>query len=310
MDRFALILFCLVAGILLRKSGRFPKNTPQVLNGFVIYLSLPALVLVQMTNFLKTTSLNVDGLLPVLMPWLLFAVSTGFFTLLGRKLKWGSRKTGALILTAGLGNTSFVGFPILEALLGREALQIGVLIDQLGSFLVLSTVGLVVAAMASGRRLHGRILALRIMTFPPLLAILLSVGWSVTNPEGTELLMQILEKISVTLVPLALVSVGFQLDLEPAVLEKRKWPLVMGLCFKLILAPLIFVGIYSLLIPTHSLGFLVTILESAMAPMITAAVIAADFELDTELANLMVGLGTPLSLATVALWNEALKLIS
>jgi predicted permease len=38
---------------------------------------------------------------------------------------------GCLILTAGLGNTSF-GFPIIEALYGEEGLKTAILVDQPG----------------------------------------------------------------------------------------------------------------------------------------------------------------------------------
>ena len=47
----------------------------------------------------------------------------------------------------------------------------------------------------------------------------------------------------------------------------------------------------------------VTILEAAMATMITSAVVASDFNLDEELANLMVGISIPISLLSVPLWN-------
>jgi predicted permease len=40
-----------------------------------------------------------------------------------------------------------------------------------------------------------------------------------------------------------------------------------------------------------------------MATMITSAVVAAEFNLDTEIANLMVGIGIPISLITVPLWH-------
>jgi hypothetical protein len=46
----------------------------------------------------------------------------------------------------------------------------------------------------------------------------------------------------------------------------------------------------------------VTILEAAMAPMITGAVLAAERDLAPSLASNMVGLGVPLSLLTVPAW--------
>jgi len=50
----------------------------------------------------------------------------------------------------------------------------------------------------------------------------------------------------------------------------------------------------------------IAILESAMATMITSAVVAGEFNLDSELANLMVGLSIALSLITVPLLNKLL----
>lgn len=47
----------------------------------------------------------------------------------------------------------------------------------------------------------------------------------------------------------------------------------------------------------------VIVLESATATMITAAVAANEFNLDSEISNLMVGLSIPLSLITVPLWK-------
>jgi predicted permease len=55
--------------------------------------------------------------------------------------------TGCLILTAGLGNTSFLGFPIIEALYGQEGMKTAILVDQPGTFVVLSTLGIIVATM-------------------------------------------------------------------------------------------------------------------------------------------------------------------
>jgi predicted permease len=45
----------------------------------------------------------------------------------------------------------------------------------------------------------------------------------------------------------------------------------------------------------------ITILEAAMAPMITGAIVAKENDLDPELCSLMVGIGIPLSLLSVPL---------
>ena len=55
------------------------------------------------------------------------------------------------MLVGGLANTSFVGLPMIEAFYGTADLPIGILIDQLGTYLVLSTLGIAVAAYYGGR---------------------------------------------------------------------------------------------------------------------------------------------------------------
>lgn len=53
------------------------------------------------------------------------------------------------MLSGGLANTWFVGPPRIETFYGPSFLGIGTLVDQLGTYKVLSTVGVVVAATFS-----------------------------------------------------------------------------------------------------------------------------------------------------------------
>jgi len=240
MNNFLVIFTCMVAGIFCRKLRNFPANSAQVLNAFIIYLSLPALILSQVPQLAKT--MNFQGLwwLPVSMAWITFLLSFLFFYFIGKKLKWSHAKIGALILTAGLGNTSFVGFPILEALIGPHAIPIGVLVDQPGSFLVLSTLGIMVASIFSGAQISFKIIFKRVFSFPPFLALISSIIWVSTGLIGADTLMPAFSKISSPLVPLALFSVGFQLRVDRHVLKKRWVGISLGLFFKLILLPTFF----------------------------------------------------------------------
>ena len=49
------------------------------------------------------------------MPWVLFVLSLLAFGVLGWVMRFPARVTGALIITAGLANTSFVGLPMIES---------------------------------------------------------------------------------------------------------------------------------------------------------------------------------------------------
>src|SRR4030065_2967052 len=103
-----------------------------------------------------------------------------------------------------------------------------------------------------------------------------------------------------TLTPLALLSVGFQMRLTH--FNAHKLELGIGLLFKLILAPAALYIIYFFITQERGLIFDITIFESAMPPMITAAIVATEFKLNKELAAMLVGIGIVLSFLTLTLW--------
>ncbi len=46
----------------------------------------------------------------------------------------------------------------------------------------------------------------------------------------------------------------------------------------------------------------VAVAQAGMAPMVTAGVLATEFNLDARLAAALIAVGTPLSVVTVSLW--------
>jgi len=246
-------------------------------------------------------SLKLDGSLALTacMAWLLFGCAWALFGSTGKLLRLDRETIGALILVAGLGNTSFVGLPMIEAYFGKEYLGIGIIADQLGSFMVLSTLGIFVATYYSSGSVSPGQMARKIAMFPPFQALVLALllrplilpDWSVT----------ILEKLGSTLTPLALVSVGFQLQFG-GMGEVLK-PLVAGLAYKLLLGPAIICLLYISLLGATGTIVQVTIFEAAMAPMITAGIIAIDHGLKPQLVGMLVGIGIPLSFVTLYFWH-------
>lgn len=303
MTNFIIILISFLLGIGLKHIKKFPIQTSQSINLFIVYVSLPMLILAKFPNLVRHLSLHGNWWMPISMTWISFTLSFIIISLLSKKFKWTKAKTGALILTCGLGNTSFVGFPILEALLGKEAIPIGILADQPGSFLILSTLGILVAAKFGGEATSFQSMFKRLISFPPFFTMLIALVWTIMGCPGEFFLLDAFEKIAATLVPLALFSVGFQTQFKWSVIKKRSIPLFVGISLKLFLFPLFFYLLFVKYLGNSDLIAQVTILEAAMATQITSVVVAGEFNLDTELANLMVGLTIPISIITVPLWN-------
>lgn len=302
---FLVIGACLGAGLLLRRDPRLPAEAPRALSAFVVWVPLPALVIAKMQPLLHDTTALRAAWVPVSMAWIQMVLAVLTARALRGPLGLSRSTEGALAITLGLGNTAFVGYPLVEALLGPAALPFAVLADQPGSFLVLSTVGVVLASSYAGPR-EGAASPLRAalakaLRFPPMIALLVAIvssPWTLPIPVATAL-----DKLSAALVPASLVAVGMQLRLEPARIRTRGRTLFVGLGAKLVVFPLLFVGLYVGLCQQSGLAVQTTLLEAAMPPMVTGAVLVEDAGLDTELASGMIGLGIVVGLLTVPLFS-------
>ena len=294
MNNIILLILCFVAGMLLRRSKRMPDNAPATLNSFIIHISVPALALL----YIHELKFSGDTVLVMAMAWLYFGLAAGFFWLAGRYLQLSRNTVGALMLTGGLGNTSFFGLPMIEAYYGPQGLATGILIDQTGSFLVLSTLGIIVAGMYSSGRPTATTIMRGILRFPPFIA--LGIALLLLPVAYPEWLSAVLKRLGDTLAPLALLSVGLQLQLGHLAGNGRK--LALGLGFKLLLAPLLIFLLYVPLLGAHGQTIQITLFEAAMPPMITAAIVAREHDLDPELTTLMVAVGLPLSFLTLSAW--------
>ena len=295
MTNIILLAICLLAGIVLKKTGRFPATTPAAFNGFIIHIALPALAILHVHNIIIEKSL----LLTAAMAWLLFGAAWALFSMAGKIFRLDRQTMGALILVGGLGNTSFVGLPMIEAYFGKEHLGVGIIADQLGSFMVLSTLGILVATIHSTGNISPRQMVHKVLMFPPFEALILALLLKpVSFPPWA---VSILEKLGGTLTPIALVSVGFQLSFSG--MKKEFKPLSAGLAYKLLLGPALIYLMYATILGTSGTTMQITIFEAAMAPMITAGIIAIDHDLRPRLVSMLVGVGIPLSFVTLFFWH-------
>lgn len=300
MSNLLLVLVCLVAGALARRSGRFPEATPVVLNRVVVDVALPALTFAAVHGLGDSGGLGREVALALAVPWALFAIALGVCWPFVKLRGWTAATLGCLLLTAGHANTSFVGFPLVEALYGRQALKTAVWVDQ-GQFLVLATAGMVTAAVAAGReRPRALELGRRLIGFPPFVAFLAALALlSVRVPAPISAL---LDQLAALVVPLALLSVGWWLGVSPRPAREDVAPLALGLTVRLVVAPaLVALALFAGL-GLRGEASAVIVAESAMAPMITGALLAIEFGLAPRLAASMVSLGVPLSLVTVPAW--------
>ncbi len=301
MSDLLLIPVCLLAGFLLKYFGIAGKGSNESLNNIIIYITLPALTLL----YIPQIDIQSEHILPGILVWVVVLIAIVVFNLLEKIFKWDKKTTGTLILTGGLANTSFVGFPVLMALFGEEGLKIGVIIDQAGSFLVLSTLGIIVASVYSSGKVSPANIFKDILKYPSFFAFVLSVILLIFQIDYSPEISGLLKKIGSPTMFLALISVGMQIEISISRETYRE--LTLGLLYKLLLAPAIIYLLFLLTYKTEGIVFQASIIEASMPPMVMGSILAIKYNLNKKLASMMVGIGILLSALSISLWYLLIK---
>jgi predicted permease len=292
MEQFAFIIALLAIGILLQKADA-PLDFAKSLNFFVIYVSLPATVLLQVPKI----HFDLSAMGVIITPWLLVPIVMGIVMMMTRHHPPQVR--AALLLVMPLGNTSFVGIPVVHTLLGEEAIGYVLMYDQFGTFLILSLYGAAVIARYETGVFHKRLIVKKLLLFPPFLFLLFALVFG-QMPEGMQPYLQIL---SSTLVPLALVSVGYSMKFGG---EVDYALFTQSLVLKLIIMPILAFGILFAM-GTESLALKTAVLESGMPSMITAGALAIAAGFAPALSAALVGYGIIVSLVTLPIITYLLE---
>ncbi|QOG11723.1 AEC family transporter [Arcobacter sp. FWKO B] len=295
MESFFVIILPLVLGYIASKGKIFDEKAPLILNQFIIYIALPALILLK----IPTISFSYDILVPVVVSWSSMIGSAIIILLLSKLLNFTKEVTGSLLLVGVLGNTSFLGIPLVTSYFGQDALAYIIIYDQLGTFLALATYGTLIVSLYSNKSSFKiKDILKKLITFPPFVALV--IAFIIKDFSYPNALSKSFEMLSYTIVPLALFSVGLQLQfkLQSDVIK----PFSVALVTKLIFAPIIAYAVCYIL---GYDGFIanVSIMESAMGPMITAGVVATAAGLAPRLSSAIVGYGILFSFISVYILN-------
>lgn len=304
MDALLLILAYLAIGLSLKRLHLMPVNTGQVLNQYVINVAVPAMILLHLPKL----ELNTDVLLPALMPWLLYPLAVGLILLAARAFSWSRELTGAMLIVVPLGNTSFLGFPMVETFFGTAGLPYAVIYDQVGSFIALAFIASTFAAVYSNQQDGSQApqgvltIAKKLLTFPPVVALFIALLFGQT--EYPRVIQPLVENLAATLVPVVMIAVGFQLHFR--IPREDLFPFGFAMVVKLVLMPLIAYGVIRGL-GANGLAAQVTVLEASMPFMISAGAIAIGAGLKPRFVASLVGYGVLFGLVTVPIWAWLLQ---
>ena len=293
---FLFILFLL--GIAGRFLSFLPKDLYKKINKFIIYLPLPAITLAKIPHLQITQ----EVLFPIASAWIIFFISIAYALITAKLFGFKKETIACIILACGLGNTSFVGYPILSYLYGQQSIQYAIFVDQPGSFFLMSTFGVLIAVLFSSGNFDGKTILKKLFSFPPFIIFIISLFIPATWVENNTL--DVLTFTGSFMVPLALLSLGLQFQLKLKEIEWKSF--FTGIAYKLVFAPLIIYLLFYILLKKQGEIYVVSVMECAMPPMITSSIIASEYGLDEKLAGILPTMGILFSIPTLYFWHGLL----
>lgn len=231
------------------------------------------------------------------LAWLVGMIGLGLAFLTGRWIPQSPATRGSLLLGTLAGNTGFVGYPVLLALVGPHELVWGICFDVLGTSLLLFSVGIAIAARYGGGALSLAEMLRRLLLNPPLWG--LGLGLLLQGRVLPLLLTLFLQVMAFGTVALALVLIGINLRrLRGGRPAPVLWPL---LGIRMLVLPLVMLALTRWLrLPPA--GEVSLVIQAGMPPAFSTVMLAEIYGLDRRLSATSVALGCLLLLPLLPLW--------
>jgi predicted permease len=261
-------------GWALRRFGVLRREDARPINNLIIYVGLPAMIF----QAVHPADLDLGLGLIAAIAWAVFIIVALLAWFSARSLKLGRTVAGGFIIAAALGNTGYIGYPVAQAFLGEQGLVREIFYDVFGTVAAFLFVGLLIAEKMGAAEGEAKVNpVIEALKFPAVLALFAALLLRpVTIPP---LVGDGLDVLASMVVPLIMISVG--LSLRPSTLHSYAVPLGLLAGLRLIVAPLIALGLGMLAFPEQDIVRLL-VLASGMPAMMLTLVIGERFGLDTD----------------------------
>lgn len=295
MQNLALLIICILFGILLRRSSKFDQQSAVVLNQLIIYFFIPVLTF----HHVPYIDFQIDLIWLSITPFLVYLGSFIWVKAIQGIETLDQGSEGALIMSSGIGSTSFVGFPIFEMLYGPEGLAYGLVLSLAGTIMVFNTLGVGTGIYYAQQEQDYKKFLKRLISFPPLIAFLLALLINITGIAIPEIAQNLIERLAAPFSVLALLAIGMQIELkfDPDLLRQ----LLIGQGYKLFIAPLLMFVFMWYIVDQQDLVAKICILGAGIGSMNAVSIVAAQMGLNPRLATLMPAIGIPVSIPLLLL---------
>lgn len=211
---------------------------------------------------------------------------------------WSKPTQGSFLLASMVGNTGYIGYPVILALVGEKYFAWALFYDLLGTVIGCYGLGVALAArFGEGERKNNWQLTLAMLNNPTLWA--LGLGLWVRDMPLPSFAEQSLQSFAWSAIALSLVLIGMRLS------QLHSWssvkPASLSLLIKMLVVPLLLGSILSQF-GFNSTPLLILVLQMAMPPAFATLVLAEAYNLDRDLTVTALAIGSVGLLLTLPLW--------
>lgn len=286
------IFVLVVVGYLLRRFNIIKLSWTKTLNNFVYFVSLPALII---SGFSGLAWSNTATLNLLAQNTLIIVVFSVLVTLLLLILPIKSKQRAVILLGATMGNTVYLGVPLVSNLLPESPIITAVGVVQLVISMLCALVA--IEFVFVGSRNITEIIK-RICYNPLLISAIVGVSLSFIDfSSDYDGFVRIpIQMIATTASPLALIALGSFLYAHK---PNKNWlQVIFATSLKLLGLP-IFAYFVMHYIGQSAYSSNVTVLMSCMPVAVTAFVISEKYNLDTQFAAMTMLVSTIASVASI-----------
>ena len=289
--KMMVVLFGIAMGFLANRLGYLTKATETSLSKLILNITMPAMFLaaVMTGDELPPT----EAILSMLGISVLFYGTGAVFMLLMPRILGGSvGERGVWGFGSLFPNLAFIGYPVVESLLGKEALFYAVILVLPAN--MLNYIAGPILLGGSSR------IKWKTLVTPAVISALISLAIALLRIEMPVLLGDMLALVGDVTVPLSLIVLGSLLGGMPAkdvFRNPRMWILA---AFRLLVMPVVLL----LILRPFGFGALVAsvaVLEMAMPVATNGAMLSMEYGGDTDCMARTIFLTTILSMVTIPL---------
>lgn len=292
-NQVAILFLMLLTGYAARRLKVFDDNTTQGLSSILLKVTLPALIISSLQKPFAVELLHRSGVLLV-VSFLVYAGSFIVAVVLSRLMHVTPDEIGVFRFAIMFSNVGFMGYPVVQAVLGSDALFLTAIYNLPFNLLVF-TVG--VAVLSSGVRAKR---SWRHYVSPATVSVLIGFVLFAGSVQLPLVLSQALAQLGATTTPLSMILVGALLA-KSSIREIFSNARVYTIClFRLLVLPLVVWLVLRAFLETGHMVSIPTII-AAMPVAANTAILAEEYSTAPEFASQAVFVSTLLSLVTIPL---------